>query len=44
MGANLIHIRFNKMDGFTRVYARTIYLVLLGGKNMIPFTTRFDIL
>ena len=44
MGAKPIHTRFNKMDGFTRVLAGTRYLVLFGGKNMIPFTTGFNIL
>ena len=44
IGAKPIHTRFNKMDGFTRVYAGTRYLVLFGGNNMIPFTTGFDIL
>ena len=44
MSAKPIHTRFNKTDGFTRVYAGTRYVVLFGGKNMIPFTTGFDIL
>ena len=32
------------MDGLTRGYAGIRYLVLYGGKNMIPFTTGLEIL
>ena len=38
-------IRFDKIDGFIRVYDGTRYLVLPGSeKEMIPFTTGLDIL
>ena len=33
MDTKPMYIRFNKMDGFTRVYAGTRYLVLFGGKK-----------
>ena len=33
MDAQPMHIRFNKMNGFTSEYVRTRYLVLFGGKK-----------
>ena len=38
------YIRFDKIDGFIRVYDGTRYLLLFGAENMIPFTTGLDIL
>ena len=34
-----LRVRFDKTDGFIRVYEGTRYLVLFESKNMIPFTT-----
>ena len=39
-----MRFRFDKVDGFTRVYDGTIYLVLFGSENMILFTIRLNIL
>ena len=33
IGAKPLRIRFNKVDGFIRVYYGTIYLVLFGGEK-----------
>ena len=33
IGAKPFHIRFDKVDGFTRVYDGTRYLVLFGGEK-----------
>ena len=38
-GAKPLHIRFNKIGGFIRVYNGTRYLVLFG-----PFTVELDTL
>ena len=38
-------IRFDKLDGFIRVYDRTKYLVLIRSEKInVPFTTGLDIL
>ena len=38
-------IRFDKLDGFVRVYDRTKYLVLFRSEKInVPFTTGLDIL
>ena len=38
-------IRFDKLDGFIRVYDRTKYLVLFRNEKInVPFTTGLDIL
>ena len=38
-------IRFDKLDGFIRVYDRTKYLVLFRSEKInVPFTTGLDIL
>ena len=42
--AKPLQIRFNKIDGFVRVYDGTGYLVLFESENMIPFTAGSDIL
>ena len=34
IGAKLLHIRFDKIDGFIRVYDERRYLVLFGLENM----------
>ena len=39
-----LRIRFDKIDGFIRIYDGTRYSVLFRGENMIPFTTGLDIL
>ena len=39
-----LRIRFNKEDGFTRIYDRARYLVLLGPEKAVPLTTELDIL
>ena len=44
ISAKPLRIRFNKVNGFIRVYDGTRYLVYLKMKNMISFTTRLDIL
>ena len=33
IGSKLLHIRFDKTDGFNRVYDRTRYLVLFGAEK-----------
>ena len=33
IGSKPLHIRFDKMDGFVRIYDETIYLTLLGSKK-----------
>ena len=42
--AKSLRMRFNKVDGFIRVYDGTRYLVLFGLKNMISFTMELDTL
>ena len=42
--AKPLRIRFNKIDGFVRVYDGTSYVVLFESKNMTPFTAGSDIL
>ena len=42
--AKPLHIRFDKIDGFVRVYDRTRYLVLFGSEKNDFFTTELDIL
>ena len=37
-------IRFNKIDGFMRLYDRRRHLTWFGSKNMMLFTTELDIL
>ena len=37
-------IRFDKIDGFIRIYDGTRYLTLFVSENMIPFTIKLDIL
>ena len=44
IGAKSLRMRFNKVDGFIRVYDGTRYLVLFGLKNMISFTMELDTL
>ena len=44
IGFKPCYIRFDKIDGFIRVYDGTRYLLLFGAENMIPFTTGLDIL
>ena len=44
IGAKLRCIRFNKIEGFIRVYDATRYLVLFEPENVIPFTTGLNIL
>ena len=39
-----LRIRFNKIDGFIRVYDGTRSLVLFGSEKKISFTTGLDIL
>ena len=39
-----LQIRFDKIDGFIRIYDGTRYLVLLDPKNMILITVELDIL
>ena len=39
-----LRIRFDKIDGFIRVYNRTRYLVLLGSGKYDSITTSLDIL
>ena len=40
-----LRIRFDKLDGFIRVYDRTKYLVLFRSEKInVPFTTGLDIL
>ena len=41
IGAEPSPIRFNKVDGFTRVYDGARYLIL---ENMMPFTIGLDLL
>ena len=43
IGAKPLYIRFNKIDGFIRVYDGVIYLVLFGAEQMTSFTTGLDI-
>ena len=38
IGAEPLRIRFDKIDGFIRVYNGTTYLELFGAENMISFT------
>ena len=38
-----LRIRFDKMDGFIRIYDGTTYLTLFALKNVMLFTTEFDI-
>ena len=40
MGAKPLQIRFDKVDGFIRVYDRTRYLVLLGAEKCNLIYTR----
>ena len=42
--AKPLQIRFNKIDGFVRVYDGTSYLVLFESEDMIPITAGSDIL
>ena len=42
-GAKPVHVMFNKVERFFRVYDGTRYLVLFGPKNML-FTIGLDIL
>ena len=43
--AKLLRIRFDKIDGFIKIYDGTRYLVLFASqKKMIPFTAGLDIL
>ena len=39
IGFKPLCIRFDKIDGFIRVYDGTRYLLLSGAENMVPFTT-----
>ena len=39
-----LRIRFDKTDGFIRVYDSSRYLVLLGLENMMPFMVGLDAL
>ena len=41
--AEPLRIRFDKIDGFVKVYDVTRYLVLLGGEKRISFTRGLDI-
>ena len=38
IGFKPLCIRFDKIDGFIRVYDGTRYLLLSGAENMVPFT------
>ena len=44
IGAKPLRTRFDKADGFIRVYDGTRYLALFALKNMMPFKIRLDIL
>ena len=39
IGSRPLCIRFDKIDGFIRIYDGTRYLMLFGSENMIPFAT-----
>ena len=39
-----LRIRFDKIDGITRIYDGTRYLTLFGTKNMTLFVKELDIL
>ena len=43
-GSKPLHIIFDKVNGFIRIFGGIIYLVLFGPKNMMPFTIELDIL
>ena len=44
MGAKPLCIRFDKVDGFIKIYDETRYLLSFGPKNMIQFMIELDIL
>ena len=44
MGAKPLCIRFDKVDGFIKIYDGTRYLLSFGPKNMIQFMIELDIL
>ena len=44
MGAKPVRIRFDKVNGFIRIYDGTKYLVLFGPEKMMPFSIGLDIL
>ena len=44
IGAKHLHISFDKVDEFIRVYDGTKCLVLFGPENMLPFTKGLNIL
>ena len=41
--AKPLHIRFDKIDGFIRVYKGTRYLALLRAENMMSLTIGLEI-
>ena len=44
IGPKPFHIRFDKIDGFIRIYDGNRYVTLIDTENMMLFTTELDIL
>ena len=44
IGSKPFRIRFDKIDGFIRIYDGNRYVTLIDTENMMLFTTELDIL